>query len=144
MELLEASLEIGLPILGLPEALGGVSEERSAMAGTLVAEALGQGRHGAGRRRARARLGRDRHRPVGDRRAAADLPAGVHRRASVPAAALALAEPQVLFDALSPRTTATRTGDGFVLDGVKSLVPRGADAELFVVGASSTASRCCS
>src|ERR1700760_2189612 len=32
-ELLEASLEIGLPILGVPEALGGVSEERSAMAG---------------------------------------------------------------------------------------------------------------
>ena len=42
-ELLEASLEIGLPILGLPEALGGVSEERSAMAGTLVAEALAKG-----------------------------------------------------------------------------------------------------
>ena len=35
----------------------------------------------------------------------------------------------------SPRTTATRTDDGFVLDGVKSLVPRGAEAELFVVGA---------
>ena len=35
--LLEASLEIGLPILGVPEALGGISEERSAMAGTLVA-----------------------------------------------------------------------------------------------------------
>ena len=42
-ELLEASLEIGLPILGLPEELGGVSEERSAMAGTLVAEALAKG-----------------------------------------------------------------------------------------------------
>ena len=53
----------------------------------------------------------------------------------VPAAALALTEPQVLFDVLSPRTTAVRTGDGYVLNGVKSLVPRGADAELFVVGA---------
>ena len=42
-ELLEASLEIGLPILGLPESLGGVAEERSAMAGTLVAEALAKG-----------------------------------------------------------------------------------------------------
>ena len=42
-ELLAASLEIGLPILGVPEALGGISEERSAMAGTLVAEALAHG-----------------------------------------------------------------------------------------------------
>ena len=41
----------------------------------------------------------------------------------------------MLFDALEPATTATRTDDGYVLDGVKSLVPRGADAELFVVGA---------
>ena len=42
-DLLKASLEIGLPILGVPEALGGISEERSAMAGTLVAEALAKG-----------------------------------------------------------------------------------------------------
>ena len=40
---LKASLEIGLPILGVPEALGGISEERSAVAGTLVAEALARG-----------------------------------------------------------------------------------------------------
>ncbi len=54
----------------------------------------------------------------------------------VPAAALALAEPRVLFDALAPQTTATRSGDGYLLTGVKSAVPRGAEAELFVVGAS--------
>ena len=42
-DVLKASLEIGLPILGVPEALGGVSEERSAMAGVLVAEALAKG-----------------------------------------------------------------------------------------------------
>ena len=41
----------------------------------------------------------------------------------------------MLFDALTPATTAVREGDGYVLNGVKSLVPRGADAELFVVGA---------
>ena len=41
----------------------------------------------------------------------------------------------MLFDPLEPATTATRTGDGFVLNGVKSLVVRGAEAELFVVGA---------
>ena len=37
------ALAFGLPILGVPEALGGISEERSAMAGTLVAEALSKG-----------------------------------------------------------------------------------------------------
>jgi hypothetical protein len=53
----------------------------------------------------------------------------------VPAAALALAEPQPLFDPLSPATKATREGDGYVLNGVKSGVPRGHDAELFLLGA---------
>jgi alkylation response protein AidB-like acyl-CoA dehydrogenase len=53
----------------------------------------------------------------------------------VPAAALALTEPTVLFDVLEPSTTAVRTENGYVLNGVKSLVPRGAEAELFVIGA---------
>ena len=39
----EAGNEIGLPILGVPESLGGLSDERTAMAGTLVAEALAKG-----------------------------------------------------------------------------------------------------
>ena len=41
--LLRASFEIGLPILGVPESYGGISEARSAMTGTLVAEALAKG-----------------------------------------------------------------------------------------------------
>jgi alkylation response protein AidB-like acyl-CoA dehydrogenase len=53
----------------------------------------------------------------------------------VPAAALALTEARPLFDPLAPETTAVKDGDGYVLNGVKSMVPRGADAELFVVGA---------
>src|SRR4051794_5930364 len=36
-EVLAAGTEIGLPILGVPESLGGISEERAVMAGTLVA-----------------------------------------------------------------------------------------------------------
>ena len=42
-EVLRAGNEIGLPILGVPESLGGLSDERTAMAGTLVAEALAKG-----------------------------------------------------------------------------------------------------
>jgi alkylation response protein AidB-like acyl-CoA dehydrogenase len=53
----------------------------------------------------------------------------------VPAAALAVLEPHPLFDPFTLRTTARRTPGGFVLDGVKSLVPRADTAELFIVAA---------
>jgi alkylation response protein AidB-like acyl-CoA dehydrogenase len=54
----------------------------------------------------------------------------------VPAAAFAALEPRALFDPFALETTARRSGDGgFVLQGVKSLVPRGAEAELLLVAA---------
>jgi alkylation response protein AidB-like acyl-CoA dehydrogenase len=52
-----------------------------------------------------------------------------------PAAALAVLEPRPLFDPSELTTTARRSGGGFTLNGVKALVPRVADAELFVVAA---------
>ena len=137
---LKASVEIGLPILGVPEALGGISETRSATAGTLVAEALAKGDMGlavsvlapGAVATALGLWGTDQQQQT-------YLPAftGAEESGqSVPAATLALNEPTVLFDVLAPATTATRTADGFVLNGTKSLVARGADAELFIVGAS--------
>jgi alkylation response protein AidB-like acyl-CoA dehydrogenase len=131
---LKAGLEIGLPILGIPESLGGVSEERSAMAGTLVAEALARGDMGL----AVASLASGSvATAIGlwgtDAQQQTYLPA--FTGADVPAAAIALTEPAVLFDVLSPTTTAVRTAEGYILNGVKSAVPRGAEAELFVVGA---------
>jgi alkylation response protein AidB-like acyl-CoA dehydrogenase len=133
--LLKSSLEIGLPILGVPEALGGISEERSAMAGTLVAEALAKGDMGL----AVATLAPGSvATAIGlwgtDAQQQTYLPA--FTGTEVPAAALALNEPTVLFDVLSPSTTATKSGDGYVLNGTKSLVARGDSAELFVIGAS--------
>lgn len=133
-EVLKAGLEIGLPILGVPEELGGISTERSAMAGTLVAEALGKGDMGlavaclapGAVATALSLWGTEEQQQT-------YLPAFAGDE--VPAAALALTEPRPLFDAMAPQTTATRDGDGFVLEGVKSLVPRAAEAELFVVGA---------
>ncbi|WP_232676920.1 acyl-CoA dehydrogenase family protein [Nocardioides sp. R-C-SC26] len=131
---LKASLEIGIPILGIPEALGGISEERSAMAGTLVAEALAKGDMGlavavlapGSVATALGLWGTEAQQQT-------YLPA--FSDSDVPAAALALNEPSVLFDVLSPSTTATKTAGGYVLNGVKSAVVRGAEAELFVVGA---------
>ncbi|WP_235735966.1 acyl-CoA dehydrogenase family protein [Nocardioides alcanivorans] len=133
-ELLASSLEIGLPILGVPEKLGGISEERSAMAGTLVAEALAEGDMGL----AVAALAPGAVATAislwgTDEQQATYLPEFTGD--AVPAAALALTEPTLLFDALSPATKAVKDGKGYVLNGVKSLVPRGAEAELFVVGA---------
>jgi alkylation response protein AidB-like acyl-CoA dehydrogenase len=133
-DLLRASLEIGLPILGVPESLGGVSEERSAMAGTLVAEALAKGDMGL----AVATLAPGAvATAIGlwgtDEQQQTYLPAFTGDE--VPAAALALMEPAVLFDVLRPTTIAKRTAEGFTLNGTKTLVARGASAELFVVGA---------
>ncbi len=133
-EVLAAGQEIGLPILGIPEELGGISEERSAMAGTLVAEALAKGDMGLA---VAALAPGSVATALGlwgtDQQQRTYLPAFTGE--DVPAAALALMEPTVLFDVLDPAATATPDGDGFVLNGVKSLVPRGAEAELFVVGA---------
>jgi alkylation response protein AidB-like acyl-CoA dehydrogenase len=133
-EVLKAADDLGLPLLGVPESLGGISEERAVMAGTLVAEALARGDLGlavaalapGAVATAIATWGTDEQQQT-------FLPAFTGE--DVPAAALALTEPRPLFDALDPRTTATRDGADLVLDGVKSMVPRGADAELFVVGA---------
>jgi alkylation response protein AidB-like acyl-CoA dehydrogenase len=133
-EVLQAGVEVGVPILGLPESLGGVAEERSTVSGVLVAEALAHGDLGL----AVASLAPGAvATAIGlwgtDAQQQTYLPAFTGD--DVAAAALALTEPTVLFDPMSPATTATRTADGFVLDGVKSAVPRGAEAELFVVGA---------
>src|SRR3954452_25097397 len=132
-EVLTAANEIGLPLLGVPESLGGIAEERAVMAGTLVAEALAQGDLGiavatlapGAVATALATWGTDEQQQT-------YLPA--FTGADVAAAALALTEPRPLFDALEPQTTVARDGDDLVLDRVKSMVPRGADAELFVVG----------
>jgi hypothetical protein len=133
-DVLKASLEIGLPILGVPESLGGISEERSAMAGTLVAEALAKGDMGlAVATLAPGAVATALSLWGSEQQQQTYLPAFTGD--DVPAAALALTEPRVLFDVLEPATTALRDGAELVLDGEKSLVARGVDAELFVVGA---------
>ncbi len=132
--LLQASLEIGLPILGVPEELGGIATERSAMAGTLVHEALAHGDMGlAVATLAPGAVATALSLWGTDEQQSTYLPA--FTGAEVPAAALALSEPTPLFDPTAPATTAHARGDGYVLNGVKSGVVRGAEAELFVVGA---------
>src|SRR3954470_22823117 len=134
-ELMGEASELGITMLGVPEEMGGVVDERSAVTSVLIGEALAHGDMGL----ALAALA-----PAavstalglwGDAdQQAAYLPPFVSD--DVPAAALALLEPRPLFDPRELHTRARRTdGGGYVLDGVKSLVPRAADAELFVVAA---------
>ena len=133
-ELLTQATELGLTGIGVPEELGGVVDRRSAVTAVLMAEALAQGDMGlafaclapAAVSTALGLWG------DGDQQASY-LPAFTGE--DPPAAALTLMEPRALFDPLELRTTATPVSGGFTLRGTKSLVPRAAEAELFLVAA---------
>jgi alkylation response protein AidB-like acyl-CoA dehydrogenase len=133
-ELTATATELGIALLGVPEELGGVATERSTMTNVLVAEALATGDMGlalaclapAAVSNALVLWGTEEQQ-------ATYLPSFTGD--DVPAAALAIQEPRPLFDPFSLRTKAYRTMGGFRLTGVKSLVPRAAEAELFVIAA---------
>ena len=111
-----------------------MSGERAVTTGALVAEALGHGDMGLAVACLAPAAVANALVLWGDaEQQATYLPAFVGD--DVPAAALTLLEPRPLFDPFDLRTTARRVDGGFVLDGVKSLVPRAASAELFVVAA---------
>jgi alkylation response protein AidB-like acyl-CoA dehydrogenase len=133
-ELLEQASELGVSMLGIPEELGGVMHEQAAVTTVLIGEALAHGDMGV----AYAALAPGAvataigHWGNADQEATY-LPAFASE--NVPAAALALLEPRPLFDPLKLDTKARKDGEEWVLDGVKSLVARATDCELFVVGA---------
>jgi alkylation response protein AidB-like acyl-CoA dehydrogenase len=133
-ELLTQANELGLTMVGVPEELGGAVQERSATTTVLMSEALAQGDMGI----AVACLA-----PAAVS-TAISLWGDAHQQSTylpefvgsdVPAAALALMEPRPLFDPFALETTARAAGGGYVLTGVKALVPRASDAEVFVVAA---------
>jgi alkylation response protein AidB-like acyl-CoA dehydrogenase len=131
---LRAATELGITAIGVPEELGGLGSERSTVTNVLVAEALAHGDLGlAVACLAPAAVSTALVLWGDEDQQATYLPAFVGD--DVPAAALAIQEPQPLFDPFSLRTRAYRTSGGFVLSGEKSLVPRAAAAELFVVAA---------
>ena len=126
--------ELGVTLVGVPESLGGMGSERSATTGALVAEALAHGDMGlAVACLAPAAVSNALVLWGSEEQQSTYLPSFVGD--DVPAAALAVLESRPLFDPFDLHTTATRTPGGFVLEGAKSLVPRAATAELFVVAA---------
>ncbi len=133
-ELLSQANELGLTMIGVPEALGGAIEERSAATTVLMSEALAQGDMGiAVACLAPAAVSTAISLWGDEQQQATYLPEFVGE--NVPAAALAVMEPGPLFNPFALSTTARQAGGGYVLDGVKALVPRAADAELLVIAA---------
>jgi alkylation response protein AidB-like acyl-CoA dehydrogenase len=131
-EVLAQTGELGLTLLNIPESLGGLSEDRSAVTGVLVAEALAEGDMGqAVACLAPAAVATAISLWGSDAQQQTYLPAFAGDDA--PAAALAVAEPRPLFDPFELKTTAESRDGGYVLNGIKSGVVRGSEAELFLV-----------
>ncbi|MEE6176160.1 acyl-CoA dehydrogenase family protein [Mycobacterium sp. 050134] len=133
-DLIAKAAELGITAINIPEDFDGIAAHRSTVTNVLVAEALAYGDMG---------LALPILAPGGVASAlthwgSADQQATyLHEFAgdNVPQACVAIAEPQPLFDPTRLKTTAVRTPSGYRLDGVKSLVPAAADAELFIIGA---------
>jgi alkylation response protein AidB-like acyl-CoA dehydrogenase len=133
-ELLASFNELGITQFAVPEALGGAATEQSPVTNVLIAEELARGDMGL----AVAALA-----PIGVANAlvrwgSADqqakyLPAFAQE--TPPIAAIAIAEPRALFEPGAMACRATSKGDGYVLNGVKSLVPLGRSADFFLVAA---------
>lgn len=130
-----AAADLGLGLLGVPVDLDGIAEDGSAVTTALVLEELARGDMGL----AVALMATGSVATALARYGDADQQATYlpHFTGGTPvrAAALAIQEPQPLFDALAPRTRARRDGADLVLTGTKALVANAADAELFVVSA---------
>ena len=133
-DLIAKAAELGVTAINIPEDFDGIAAHRSSVTNVLVAEALAYGDMG---------LALPILAPGGVASAlthwgSADQQATYLQEfagENVPQACVAIAEPQPLFDPTRLKTTAVRTPSGYRLDGVKSLVPAAADAELFIVGA---------
>jgi alkylation response protein AidB-like acyl-CoA dehydrogenase len=133
-DLITKAAELGITAIHVPEDFDGIAAHRSAVTNALVAEALAYGDMG---------LALPILAPGGVASAlthwgSADQQATYLTEfagENVPQACVAIAEPHALFDPTALKTTAVRIPSGYRLNGVKSLVPAAADAELFIVGA---------
>lgn len=132
-QVLEQSAAMGMMLLGVPAELGGVAEERSAMTSVLVLEELARGDMGLAVAVMASGAVANALANFGDSAQQETYLPPFTQEQDPATGALALQEPQPLFDPLDPKTTARRDGDDLVVDGVKSLVPGAEDADLFIV-----------
>lgn len=133
-DLISRAAALGVTAISVPEDFDGIAAHRSTVTNALVAEALAYGDMG---------LALPILAPGGVASAlthwgSADQQATYLEEfagENVPQACLAIAEPRPLFDPTALKTTAVRTPSGYRIDGVKSLVPAAANAEVFIVAA---------
>ena len=133
-DLIARAAELGITAIKVPEDFDGIAEHRTTVTNALVAEALAYGDMG---------LALPILAPGGVASAITHWGSADQQSTylkdfageNVPQACLAIAEPHPLFDPTVLKTTAVRTPSGYRLDGVKSLVPAAAEAELFIIAA---------
>ncbi len=133
-DLITRAAELGITAINVPQDFDGIAERRSTVTNALAAEALAYGDMGlalpilapGGVASALTHWGSADQQATYLPEFAGD---------TVPQACVAIAEPHALFDPTSLKTTAVRTPSGYRLNGVKSLVPAVAQAELFIIGA---------
>ena len=134
--LLDAISGFGLALMPMPEALGGVGMPRSPLSNALAVEDLAQGDMS----HTLAAL-----QPMAAVNALMDFGEEQQQERWLPAlaaetftgAAVALNEPRATFEPAAPATTASKEGDQYTLNGVKSLVPMAGQCQWFVVIAAS-------
>lgn len=126
------SAELGLALMPIPEQFGGAGQPRDPMANALTAEDLGQGD---------IALAIGALSPLSFVNALLDFGSAEQQEKYLPAllehefvpAAIALMEGGAPFDPAQLRTSAQRSGDGYVLNGEKRMVPFGDTAALILV-----------
>lgn len=129
-----AALELGLNFYAVPEALGGMAAEQAVVTNVLMAEELGYGDF---------TLGAALLAPMGVANALTRWGSKAQQEKYLPAfaeenpplAAFAVAEAKPAFNPNELATRATRAGDGYVLNGEKTLVLLAREAELLLVAA---------
>jgi alkylation response protein AidB-like acyl-CoA dehydrogenase len=124
--------DLGLTLLPIPEALGGAGMARSPTSNALIFEDLAHGDMA---------LALGAISPMAFVNTLLDQGSDAQREKYLPqfcgdtfkAATTALLEPRATFEPMAPSATATRNGDSYTLNGTKSMVPLGVDAELVLV-----------
>jgi alkylation response protein AidB-like acyl-CoA dehydrogenase len=128
----EKTLELGLTLMPIPEAMGGAGVARSPVSNVLTAEDLARGD---------LPMALGALTPLAVVNTIIDQGSDAQCEKYLPrfcgetfyAASTAFMEPRALFEPTELQTSAQRDGDGFVLSGKKTMVPLGLDAELLLV-----------
>ena len=133
-DILTQAAELGLTYYAVPESLGGAGTERSPVTSMLIAEDLAWGDMG---------LAVGILSTISVANALSLWGTAAQQSKYLPAfldentlqAAIAVNEKRPLFDPLNLQTSAQMSGDGYVLQGEKAMVPLVESAELFLVAA---------